>query len=445
MKSYLQKYITGIVFFLSCVYYSNGQVTPNFNGLEINPISSIDWTKDNSSQIKPFVDIFKEYNIVVLAQSTHLDGTVDDAQCMLMKELINAGIINTIFIESSCLNTDKINSILRKEGVSGIAKAEYFFGSGELSYWSYNGFWPFLASKIIEGKVQLHGIDIETTSDTLMREMLNGILLLDSVKSFVAKYPVMFKKFQDDFSDITNWNTDLNYSENQFCAQNSFIKLAINEYTKKGEAEKIKQWEIISKYLFWRMKRSQSINNKDFYEMIKNTIELTKFFSLRDSMMAEILLAHYLNNKRKAILITTAYHALRNPFDFNSIKNLVVDKGHFLGDIINKKMPGQVYNICFVASSGKRGRIVYLINEVSKIEKPVKGSFEYFFKKSPHEYFFTNLKSSPLENKDFKMNVLFRTYLNVPWSKVFQGVFFIKKMYPIEYFKVINGTIEKKH
>ncbi len=428
-KKVLFLFLYFMAFYLICP----GQNKQLFKALEIQPIPNVNWTSDNSNIISPFKNVLKKYNILSLAESSHLDGTVSDAQCMLIKELINAGVINTIYTESSLLNIDKINKILKKEGTAGIAKAEYYFGSGELGYWSRNGFWHFLANKIIDGKVNLVGIDIETTSDTLMKEMLIDVFKLNSIQALLIKFPEEITKIKNEFLDVRNWYLDVNYSTNDYVSQSEFIEVAIKEYYEKNDSFRIKQWKTIQKYLYWRSQRCLAIRNVSYSEMLNDNLKLTKFFSIRDSFMAETLLEHYQKNTNvKAVLITTAYHTQRINFD-KELSNSISDSSYFLGDILHKRIKDQVYNLCFVASSGKVGTIYYRLSEITRVKKPQKGSFEDYFKRSRYDNFFTDLSTSRLKNQPFGMKVLFKSYYTAKWSQIFDGIFFIKKMYPLNY------------
>lgn len=348
-----------------------------------------------------------------------------------MKELINSGDINTIYTESSCLNTDKITEILKKEGTKGIYDAQYYFGSGELSYWASNGFWDFLANKIIEGKVELVGIDIETTSDTLMKEMIAHAIKTKSAMTFFKKYPEASSKMIDDFYAVRQWYKTVEYTDSQYTVQSELIRAIISEYQKPEDEQRKKQWEVILKYLYWRKQRAIAIENAEFSSMLLSTVMISKYYSIRDSLMGTILLDHYFTRSNvKAVLITTSQHSIRktsNP----ELNKLIDSNAYFLGDVLKKSLNNKVYNLCFVSSSGTIGSTFQWHNEIYKVKKPVKGSFEFFFRKSKNDFFFADLHNSSLSKKIFKMNVLFQRYSEMQWDNIFDGIFFVKKMYPV--------------
>lgn len=405
-----------------------------FNDLKLSPFYNVNFKKDNSRQIKPIRDLFLKYNLVLLAESTHYDGATIDAQCMIMKELIDSGVINTIYTESSWLNAETIMSILLKEGKSGVEKAKKYAASGELIDWIDNDFWDYLTTKIIERKVRLVGFDIETTAWPLMEELFNEALskipelnLMDSIKK---------SELKEQYTHFENFVQLMSFSGEQYENHREFIKRVKKYYADIGDQHREHEWEIIESYLYWIYNRQFS-SPETKYEVLykgKYNINISYFNSIRDSIMAKIFIDDYSTNRNmKAIIKTSSYHALTNYKENSQIGNVFVGKNvHIFNDILNQQIPGQIYSICFVASSGEWGLDFMGKMDTRKIKVPKK-SFEYFFKKSESPYFFSSFLESFDRSTSFIMKVVFQKPILAKWAQIFSGVFYIKEMYPIKY------------
>ncbi len=423
-----------IFIFIYSFFIINISYGQDFNSLKLYPFYNLDYKKDNSKAIKPIRDLFLRYNLVLLAESTHYDGATIDAQCMIMKELIDSGIINTIYTESSWLNAETIMTILLKEGKAGVVKAKKYATSGEMINWVDNDFWEYLTDKIIERKIRLVGFDIETNSTTLTKE------LFDEAQSNVIKQRLMdsvsVDELKEQYSNFDELVQLMSFSKEQYKKHNTFIKVAKEYYKTVGDERKLYQWTIMENYFFWIYHRQFSNPETEYQVLYKNTfnINISYFNSIRDSIMADIFINDYSANKNvKAVIKTSAYHSLRN-FIYNSpIENLYIGKKvHVFNDILNKKLTDSIYSICFVASSGKWGLNLLGNEDTKKIRAPKK-SLENYFKKSDYPFFFSNFLDSFDINSNFIMKVVFQKAIKAKWAQIFSGVFFIKEMYPVKY------------
>ena len=417
-------------FFAATICYCQG-----FENLKLSPLNNINYQQNNSEQIKPFRELFSKYNLVLLAESTHFDGATIDAQCMIMKELIDSGIINTIYTESSYLNAEKIMSILLKEGEAGIPKAKMYAASGELIYWIENDFWKYLTGKIILGKVRLVGFDIETSSPTLIRELYNEVQsniferkLMDSVSLF--KLSVWYTHF-DYFVEL------MSFPKEQYQEHCNFIKLVKEIYRNENNKIREQQWTLIESYLYWIYHRQFSDHETQYANLYRNqqNINISYFNSIRDSIMADIFMNDYNTHKSvKAIIKTSSYHALRNFRNNSPIENLYIGKEvAVFNDILNQKMEDKIYSICFVASDGNWGLNYPGRKPQLKKISPPKESLESYFRNCKYPFFFSSFEDSVTLNSSFIMRVVFNKPIQAKWAKIFSGVFFIKEMYPLNY------------
>jgi erythromycin esterase-like protein len=406
-----------------------------FDKLALFPIKNVNWRLDNSQNIDPIKSLFKKYNVIVLAESQHMDGTTIDAQCMFIKELIDAGIINTLYLESSTLNAQIIMKILREEGVNGISKAKKYAESGDYLFWIESGFWEYLANKIIEKKIDLVGVDIETTSPALVKDMIDETRYLPSVDKLFKKDSIAFYKIRNIFWFFIDFQQKLIYPLDKFKIDTSFIANVITDYNAVNNTLKVRQWRIMAKYLYWIYQRQFKVKEKVFNDIFKNPLGVTKFYSIRDSIMAEIFLEDYTKRKNvKAILSMSAYHSMKNMESSKILwQDFVGEKTHIMNDILNKTLPNQIYNVCFVAASGEWGsRFADGESEVVKIKAPKK-SLEKYFENKENDLFFTDLQGSAINEEEFCMQVVYKKPIVAKWAKIFSGLFFIRKMYPLFY------------
>lgn len=423
----------------SCLL-GNSQVSSDFATLKVFPMNTLDWKQENSKQIVPIKNLFLENNIVILSENTHFDGAVRDAQCMILKELIEAGTINTVYLESSWLNINKINTILREKGIDSIEQTLQYCKSQDLQYWNNNGFWNFLAEKIVEGKIELVGFDIGGANASLAQEMYYEAL----------KFPLINKEygFQSDANDqlkndfeLLGLKYDLLFPESQYLVGKVFVQKVIAEYSKIQLTKKVKEWEMINSYYDWAYARQFALHKtKKYADLDKFVKEKTSYHSLRDSMMAQVFFSHYREKKEvKAIAIMAAYHALNNFRESSKIEECCVEKNtHVLNETLNKLINDSIYSICFVAGSGSYGYDI----DGKKIEygkiNPDKKSIEAYFKEhTRYPYLFTDLKSSTIST-NFPSAIIFGKTVCADWTNIFSGMIFIREMYPTKF--VYNKT-----
>lgn len=416
-----------LLYFFYPLSFASAQSSKLFDSLNIYPLSALSLSEINFNQLKPFENILNRNDVLILSEGGHADGATYDAQCMIVKGLIEQGKISTVYTESSWLNIEKINSILKKYGKDSINSAEKYISSIELFYWTRNGFWNYLAEKIINNKVNLIGIDIETTSSLITVELLNEAMLKDNIFSKNE-----YKEVIADLSNPLQWTFDVNYSEAFYKKSRLFIQFIMQHYSSENNLYKVKQWQRILDYQYFRYYRNFDNNGFRVLHPFDNGPRETYFNSIRDSVMCDILLENYTNkNSGKAVLLIASYHAMQNSELIEKLDQcLKYNYVKTFGEILNRRNILKFYNICFVTSSGKRGTKQDSKKYFYKVKKPKKGSFEDYFSKQKYSYFFTDLESFSAKKTKFFMNPFNKKYLYADWAKIFSGIFFIKEMYP---------------
>ena len=127
-----------LLYFFYPLSFASAQSSKLFDSLNIYPLSALSLSEINFNQLKPFENILNRNDVLILSEGGHFDGATYDAQCMIVKGLIEQGKISTVYTESSWLNIEKINSILKKYGKDSINSAEKYISSIELIFSIFN-------------------------------------------------------------------------------------------------------------------------------------------------------------------------------------------------------------------------------------------------------------------------------------------------------------------
>jgi len=74
--------------------------------------------------------------------------------------------------------------------------------------------------------------------------------------------------------------------------------------------------------------------------------------SVRDSIMADYFLQTYNEEKNKAVLLMSSYHAIRNSNSVEGLIDCCKDSSvNIMGEIVDKEIGKEVYNMCFITAS----------------------------------------------------------------------------------------------
>lgn len=176
--------------------------------------------------------------------------------------------------------------------------------------------------------------------------------------------------------------------------------------------------------------------NKEFNNWKK---DYWKDSNTRDRQMGLNLL--WLNDvkfpKEKIIVWAHNYHISKYAGHF---PEAFLNRSVTMGSIVtaNSEIEHKTYVLGFTSFSGTAGRLFYGKNY--KLPKPEKNSFERWINKD-YDYGFVDFKPYNQDNKNrdelFYMtgsitgNMLHSSHLGI-WNKIFDGVFFIRNMYPCE-------------
>lgn len=152
---------------------------------------------------------------------------------------------------------------------------------------------------------------------------------------------------------------------------------------------------------------------------------------VRDLQMAEDLLwlYRYRYAGQKIIIWSHNYHAGKNMYDAFPLKKY--GKHISMGNELAKVLKDTMYVLGFSSYNGRAGRI-YL--KQFKVPKPKKQSLENWMAAKDPAYAFVDLKkfreSNPGDSSLFFMKGKYHKNAKAIWAQVFDGVFYIRDMYP---------------
>jgi len=158
-------------------------------------------------------------------------------------------------------------------------------------------------------------------------------------------------------------------------------------------------------------------------------------YDVRDAQMAANLdwLVNEKYKKEKIIVWAHNYHIMDKSYDAMSKKSSPHHSmgNEFLKDSINRQ---QTYVLGFDLRSGTAGRVT--IKKTFKVRKPEKNSIEKWFGKDDYSFIdFKKYNQSVKEPEFFYMKGKYhRQNALAQWTRCFDGIFFIKEMYPCKRF-----------
>ena len=192
---------------------------------------------------------------------------------------------------------------------------------------------------------------------------------------------------------------------------------------------------------FWMMLMDNLIAENDEYRNIKKYIQSTQ---TRDRQMALNLL--WLSTKKypNEKIIVWAHNTHISKYDGNYNHRFLDKKTHMGSEFDRlKNATLQTYTIGFTSFDGTAGRLGSKLK--SLVKKPKANSFENWIDKN-YNFAFVDFKKFNQDNKGANAAFIMKGHRHnfnqkAPWNRIFDGVFFIKEMYPC---KIIPRYAQKK-
>jgi erythromycin esterase len=153
--------------------------------------------------------------------------------------------------------------------------------------------------------------------------------------------------------------------------------------------------------------------------------------TVRDKQMAEnfLWLYRYKYPGQKIIIWAHNYHIAKNTFAAFPLRKY--GKHYSMGNELAKVLKDTMYILGFTSYGGKAGRVMV---KPFKVPAPKKNSIERWMAEQDPAYAFVDLKAyreaNPADKPLFFMKGKFHRNAEAVWTDVFDGVFYIKQMYP---------------
>lgn len=400
---------------------------------EVFALEGIDWKNDS---LPALVNVIKDKHCVVLSEPNHGYGSAFDAQACVIKNLIEKSDRKVVlFMEASWINCEMITRLLQEEGVSAIPKTYRYLTSMDLAYWRKTGFWDYICERIAEGRLELQGFDIGGASSEFVKEIYEEARSMSDVMSYfhTQKHKEVIDIIFSTYEGLTPQSTMYsNYFEILF----QFVQAVIASYSKELNYLRVEQWKRILDYFLWIYKRSAILEGNKISNLVENDFQDSRFWGIRDSIMAEIFLSkvdRYTNYKIVCKMATM--HSGRRIAGLENIMLCCREPGvKSMGEIISERRPGFFYSIAFIAGSGHHAIRDYPWEreESNPILSPTPGSLEESLMKRGGDYYFADLEQPGWRDSVFTMHAIYERFLTSKWSQHFSGVFYIRNMKPLD-------------
>ncbi|UCS92402.1 erythromycin esterase family protein [Echinicola marina] len=217
-----------------------------------------------------------------------------------------------------------------------------------------------------------------------------------------------------------------------------------NEYNIKIKAtDQKKLFGLINKFKeeiesnsFWY----QELNNLEGF--VRNSLDTLKSNNIRDIQMGNNLLwliKHKYKGK-KIIFWSSNFHIIKEFKQLNKYSQFTNNADTInTGSYIYEKLKDKLFVLGFTSYEGRGGRI---LSEAYTIPEPTLNHFESLVYNEGSDYGYLDFKKGRKKNseKAFFMKAMVHKPVLASWFKMFDGIFYIKNMYPCN---TINGNNEK--
>ena len=395
---------------------------PNFEAVKENlvEIKSIDIYDESYLGYESFKQEIGNKTIVMLGEQTHGHGTTFTAKTKIIKYLVENMNFDVIAFESSFYEINKIweSDIEFSKKVDSVKSEIYGIWSKTnetLAFFEY---------------IKQKGASIDLTGFDCQHEMPYG--KANYVRDFnnflkQKKLPITdnieYSKFENTLRKLIKFDLKTKPSAKELGIFNKILDLVKSQ---------LENSTLDAETSFW-IQEISSLKKETRSAWNPTNLKGVSRFAARDSAMAENLL-WLVNNKykgRKIIVWAASYHIAKNKEKMERTKWLDVEKLQTMGNIVDKNLPGKVYGLGFICSEGRYSEW-YAKDSPTYPINPSPSSMESLLAKAPYNYAFLNMKQLKNE-KYFKMAGTDHFETSAVWNKIFDGVFYIRKMNPPTY------------
>lgn len=391
---------------------------------QIKEITTIEPDSLNFSDLSFLKSTLQGVRIIGLGEQMHYDGATYNAKVRLIKYLHENLGYNVIAFESGLYDCTVANDAISKRKLTDSVN---YLNDAIFGIWDCK-------------EVYALAEYIDKTNKTNNPLILTGFDIQfagDFARDSLAKEFIKFIKYIEIKTEI-----DLKIDSIQLINSITTLAMYSNYFNKIPEQDTLFLQSTIAKIEATFNKNKSLRNSYTSYwlrvlENIKSDYR-KRYFSkvnIRDSMMASNItwLTEERFKDQKIILWSANTHLARNT---NSVKNKYLKNNKLMGNYLSDYFDTSYYFIAFTSYEGRFFNS-WLLYQLSK-KKPKKKSIEKFMYKKGYNYSFLDLRnnsiSSQLDYKHIHYSKIFgNSNRKMNLSKVVDGVFYIRYMYPKTY------------
>ncbi|HUS03600.1 MAG TPA: erythromycin esterase family protein [Chitinophagaceae bacterium] len=385
----------------------------------IIPIKSVDPDSTNYSDLEAIGIAIGNSKIVMLGEQDHGDAPAFLAKTRLIKYLHEKKGFNVIAFESDFfgLNFGWDNLTKTPASVRGYLHQNIF------PIWAgCNACWPLLENYIPNSYL--------TPSPLSVTGFDNQMILEYSSKFLISKLDSVLRSLDLPITKQENYRIEILPLIDSLSLRYRIPPKDTTLYTKCGQyltTIKKQADQKLNKSDYWWVIIENLLQENIEYQASKTNWRLS--MNTRDRQMAVNLkwLAENKFPNDKIIVWAANYHIAKYGDSTNKDKTLISMGNYFTRD---SSLMNSTYIIGFTSYDGEAGR---LGRKDFSINKPRRNGFETWINES-YDYAFIDFKRYtklfPGKTEKFYLKGLFHISFITEWPKIFDGVFYIKKMYP---------------
>jgi erythromycin esterase len=401
------------------------------------PVRSIAAEDVDFADLEPLRRVIGGRRVVMLGESSHGDGATFAAKVRLIKFLHRHMGFDVLAFESGFYDVHKAWSALRagedpQKAVSSAVPATWSASLQSLPLWNYVA-----AQSKTDHPLELSGFDMQFTgsaSPDHLQKDLGGYLakagLTPSAAADASRVMAALATVLEDPSFIRNGSE---FKKIQPAGQDAIL----NAFHALGEAlaslPPCGATGMIERDFWIQFLRSSAALLKMSWRVNMESIEqsvLDWAFNLRDQQMGENLvwLAKRAYPNRKIVVWSAASHISRHHELLGNQDAPLVP----MGDWLDEAMGSEVYSLGFASYRGRWAEIEMPVS--NEVVPAPPGSLEGLFFSAGFDFAVIDFRNPPADGAWLRgpLSCRFLKYkpMTADWTRIFDGMFFIKEMFP---------------